>query len=455
MVGTRRMIEWLGVQISAALPARLTSDEHSRRLYYAEIEGIATAFRVRLCAVAVIAVWLLVSTAWPRNLYYLSVSLCFLALSYVPYATRRLPFAWIVKLVCTVLDVALVSATILLPPLGEFASDWPVQTRTRGPEFLYVLLLLAEAALTYSPILVVWTGAVIVTTWSFGVTRIYNRDDTIRFEEAGELTDMQALQRFLDPHFVGLTAMWVQLVTTVLFTLFLAVSVLRSRKTLIAQIKDNAARESLALYVSPDVAHAVSDETAPDFGAPSKRNVAVMFVDIVGFTKMAENRKPEEALALLSSFQERGCERIFHYGGTLDKFLGDGLMATFGGVESQVDAAERALACAFALLDTYSAWSDKRASRGLGPVKVSIGLHFGEVIVGNVGTKDRREFTVIGDVVNVASRLERATREVDGRMLVSDACLQAAGGVPAGRNFKHALRIDIRGRHDSIHAHIV
>lgn len=68
----------------------------------------------------------------------------------------------------------------------------------------------------------------------------------------------------------------------------------------------------------------------------------------------------------------------------------------------------------FALLDTYTAWSDKRAVRGSEPVSVSIGLHFGEVIVGNVGTKDRREFTVIGDVVNVASRLERATRGLEG-----------------------------------------
>lgn len=355
----------------------------------------------------------------------------------------------------TVHDVALVSATILLPPPGDFASDWPVQTRTRGPEFLYVLLLLAEAALTYSPILVVWTGGVIVTAWSFGVSRIYNRPDTLSFEDAGEMTDLQALERFLDPYFVGLTSMRVQLVTTLLFTFFLAVAVLRSRKTLIAQIKDNAVRKSLALFVSPDVAQAVSDETASDFGTPSKRDVAVMFIDIVGFTKMAENRKPEEALALLSSFQERGCESIFHYGGTLDKFLGDGLMATFGGVDDQADAPERALSCAFALLDTYSAWSDKRASRGQEPVRVSIGLHFGEVIAGNVGTKDRREFTVIGDVVNVASRLERATREANGRLLVSDACLQAAGGAPAGRRFADALTVDIKGRHGSIYAHIV
>jgi adenylate cyclase len=145
-----------------------------------------------------------------------------------------------------------------------------------------------------------------------------------------------------------------------------------------------------------------------------------MFVDIVGFTPIAEKRLPEHTLELLRSFQERGCAVIFQCGGTLDKFLGVGFMATFGGVEQQPDAAERALSFAFGLLDTYAALNTQRASRGAEPIRVAIGLHFGEVTVGNVGTSERREFTVIGDVVNVASRLERATHDLQGRLVVSD-----------------------------------
>ncbi|CUX59025.1 MULTISPECIES: adenylate/guanylate cyclase domain-containing protein [Agrobacterium] len=446
------MLDWFKLRFSAALLSGSSSDKHSR-LYDAEIAGLVVAFRVRLCAVAVIAIWLLVSTVWPRNLYYLTVSLVFLALSYIPYATRRHRAAWPIKIACTILDVALITSAILLPPLGDFAPDWPVQTRTRGPEYLYVLLLLAESALTYSPILVLWTGGVIVAIWSAGISSIYNRPDTVRSGDADGISGMQALERFLTPNFVGLTQMWVQVVTTVLFTLCLAIAVLRSRNTLIAQINDNAVRESLALYVSPDVAHAMRDDVS-DFGAPSKRKVAVMFVDIVGFTRMAENQSPERALALLSSFQERGCSVIFNCGGTLDKFLGDGIMATFGGVEQQPDAAGRALACAFDLLNIYSVWNAKRATRGAELVRVSIGLHFGEVIVGNVGTSERREFTVIGDVVNVASRLERATRELRGSLLVSDACLQAAGSIPPGCSFTSATTIDLEGRDGSIYAHI-
>ncbi|KQS61330.1 hypothetical protein ASG39_17445 [Rhizobium sp. Leaf371] len=447
------MLEWLQLHMSAALPGRVPSDEQFKRLHDAELEGLAVAFRVRLCAVAVIAAWLLVSTAWPRNVYYLAVSLIFLALSYVPYATRHHRAAWTIKLACTILDVALITSTILLPPIGGIASDWPIQTRTRGPEFLYVLLLLAESALTYSPILVVWTGGIIIAIWSFGINALYDRPETVRFDTTAGMSEMQALERFLNPYFVGLLQMWVQVVATGLFTLMLAIAVLRSRNTLIAQIKDNTVRASLARYVSPDVAHAMGDG-ADSFGVPAKREVAVMFVDIVGFTRMAEMRSPEQALTLLRSFQERGCNVIFPCGGTLDKFLGDGFMATFGGVQPQDDAAERALSCAFQLLDTYAAWSAKRTRRGAEPIRIAIGLHFGEVIVGNVGTSERREFTVIGDVVNVASRLERATRDLEGRLVVSDACLQAAGGTPSGREVAHALTIDIRGRNRSVLAHV-
>jgi adenylate cyclase len=448
------MLEWLHLQLSAALPGRSTSDEQSKRLHDAELAGLATAFRMRLCAVAIIVLWLLVSTAWPRNIYYLSISLAFLALSYIPYALRHHPAAWTIKLACTVLDVALITSTILLPPFGGFATDWPIQTRTRGPEFLYVLLLLAESALTYSPILVVWTGGIIIAIWTFGITSIYERVDTVRFSDAGDLTEMQALERFLNPFFVGLTQMWMQMVTTGLFTLFLAIAVLRSRNTLIAQIKDSSVRQSLARYVSPDVASAMGDGI-PSFGAPSKREVAVMFVDIVGFTRMAEKRSPEQVLALLRSFQGRGCAVLFPCGGTLDKFLGDGFMATFGGVEQHDDAALRALNCAFDLLDAYATWNAKRTLRGAEAIRVAIGLHYGEVIVGDVGTNERREFTVIGDVVNVASRLERATRDLAGRLVVSDACLQAAGGVPPGRSFSRTLTVDIRGRDHSVRAHLI
>ncbi|MGF7159304.1 adenylate cyclase [Rhodoligotrophos appendicifer] len=419
---------------------------------------MVVAFRVRTAVLAVLAIWLLVSVAWPRDVYYLGIIAMFFVLSYIPYRLRHHRRFKLIKIGFIALDVTLITAAILLPPLGGLAADWPVQTRLRGQEYLYLLLLLAEAALTYSPLMVVWTGMAISTIWSIGVLIIYWLPGTTRFVDVfdgTQLSDEAALRLIFNPTFVSLTQWWTQLVVTGSFTLIIALAVWRSRTTLLAQVQAEVTRSDLARYVSPDVAEAMSAKAAFGFGEPARRNVAVIFADIVGFTSMSEKMIPEQIFDLLRSFQTRCCKVVFAHGGTLDKFLGDGVMATFGGLEQQPDSAARALACSFALQDEIAKWNAKRTRRGVDGVEVAIGVHYGAVVVGNIGADRRIEFTVVGDVVNVASRLEQATREMGAKMLVSDACLTAAGGPPPGRAFTRVLEISLRGKSDAIRAHAV
>ncbi len=136
---------------------------------HAELAGLAFAFRARAVAIAVVALWLLVLVPWPRGLYYLAAAGLFFVLGTIPYGLRRHRHAWAIKLAFTVLDVALMSAVIIVPPPAGLGVDWPIQTRLRTPEFLYVLLLLGEAALTYRPLAVLWTGTWIAAIWSLGV----------------------------------------------------------------------------------------------------------------------------------------------------------------------------------------------------------------------------------------------------------------------------------------------
>ena len=224
-------------------------------------------------------------------------------------------------------------------------TDWPVQTRLRGQEFLYVLLLLAEAALTYSPRRVVWTGLSILVIWSIGVFAIYSLPDTLRFGDITaeeSLTSASVLDLIFRPTFVGLTAWYTQLVATALFTLLITLTVWRSRRTLVQQVEAEVVRADLARYVSPDVASALTRRGDTDFGDPATRSVAVMFADIVGFTKLTETFSPERTFALLRSFQERSCAIVFKHGGTLDKYLGDGFMATFGSIDERPTLGPRA-----------------------------------------------------------------------------------------------------------------
>jgi adenylate cyclase len=220
------------------------------------------------------------------------------------------------------------------------------------------------------------------------------------------------------------------------------------------RIEAEVVRADLARYVSPDVADALTARAGTGFGEPTTRTVAVLFADLVGFTRMTETLSPERTFALLRSFQERSCAVVFRHGGTLDKYLGDGFMATFGGIEDQPDAAARALACAFGLQREIERWNLKRSRRGAAPLQLSVGVHCGSVTVGNLGAKRRVEFTVVGDVVNVASRLEEITREVGGSIAASDACIRATAGTGWPERFGRVQEIRLRGRAQPVVVHI-
>lgn len=438
-------------------PSSTSKDRLRGNTRQAELEGLQFAFYARLTAIIVVSVWLIWLVPWPRDLYYGAYAFGFFLLGYIPYRLRHHPHGEAIKLGFIILDVALVTAAILVPPPISLGNEWPIQTRLRGQEFLYVLLLLGEAALTYSPRRVLWTGVSILGIWSIGVFTIYSQSDTLRFNDAaaeGVLTSAAVLDLSLQPAFVGLTAWYTQLVATSLFTLLLALTVWRSRRTLLNQVEAEVVRADLARYVSPDVAEALTRRGGAAFGEPATRTVAVLFADIVGFTKFTETLAPERTFALLRSFQERSSAIVFKHGGTLDKYLGDGFMATFGSIELQPDAPARALACAFELQQEIERWNRKRAGRGADSLRVSVGIHCGPVTVGNLGGRERIEFTVVGDVVNVASRLEEITREVGGSIVVSEDCIRAAGNREWGMRFQSSREIQLRGRQQNILVHI-
>jgi adenylate cyclase len=405
----------------------------------------------------IVSLWLLILVPWPRDAYYVGFAAGFFLLGYAPFRLRRHRWAEPIKLLFVLLDVALITTAILMPPPAGLSTDWPVQTRIRGQEYLYVLLLLAEAALTYSPLRVLWTGAAIMGIWSIGFQILYNRPDTKRFADlapAEGLSNADALRLVFDPNFVGLTQWRTQLVATAILTILLTVAVLRSRMHLLAEVRAEVLRADLARYVSPDVARALAERAPAGFGEPATRHVAVLFADIVGFTGMTERLPPERTFALLRSFQERSSRIVFRHGGTLDKFLGDGLMATFGALQEEQDGPARAIACAFELRDEIERWSAKRVGRQAASIRIAIGVHCGPVVVGNLGSEQRIEFTVVGDVVNVASRLEEATRELGCVLAVSDICLQAAGPARAPDRFDKAAEVQLRGRGASILVHV-
>ncbi len=159
---------------------------------------------------------------------------------------------------------------------------------------------------------------------------------------------------------------------------------------------------------------------------------------------------------MLREFHARLEQAVFDNGGTLDKFLGDGVMATFGTPAPGEHDAGNALACARAMLSAIDEWNREREARGAAPIRLSIGIHHGAVVLGDIGSERRLEFAVIGDVVNVASRLETLTREIDAQVALSQELVSAirdeAGGnseaLLAGLRDRGPQRL--RGRDDSV-----
>ncbi len=148
--------------------------------------------------------------------------------------------------------------------------------------------------------------------------------------------------------------------------------------------------------------------------------VAVMFTDIDNFTQLSEKMSSKEIIELLSEYQDRMIKPIFKNSGTVDKFIGDSVMATFGTPISQGNDAQNAFDCAREMQIAMRQWAKERKDKNLAEITHRIGIHFGNCVVGNIGNEDRKEFTVIGDVVNVANRVCDICKELNAEILITE-----------------------------------
>jgi len=179
---------------------------------------------------------------------------------------------------------------------------------------------------------------------------------------------------------------------------------------------------------------------------PEAREISILFSDIRGFTTLSETRTPEEVVHLLNRYFSRQVDVIFRNGGTLDKFIGDAIMAFWNAPTESPGHAERAVQAAVEMTEALDAFKRELAAgnEGLGDFDVGIGLHTGPAVVGFLGSDSRMEYTAIGDTVNLASRIEGATKGV-ARVLVSDAT-KAACGPDSRFRYVHRGQFQVKGR---------
>jgi adenylate cyclase len=205
-------------------------------------------------------------------------------------------------------------------------------------------------------------------------------------------------------------------------------------------------------YISRQVLETIMEKGELPALKGERRRITVLFADIRGFTTISEDMTPEEVVEMLSEFFDRMVEVLMRHKGTIDKFLGDGMMVIFGAPLDDPYQEEHAVLAAIEMQKELGNLCKEWESRGRRPIKMGIGINSGAAIVGNIGSEDHMEYTAIGDTVNLAARLESATKELDLDIAVSD---QTYTAIRPLFQWKAAGTIAIRGRSEPVRAYSV
>ncbi|WP_108861210.1 adenylate/guanylate cyclase domain-containing protein [Ruegeria sp. Alg231-54] len=326
-----------------------------------------------------------------------------------------------VELLLIFVDLLIMTLGMIVP--NPFSDDVrPLAMQYRFDNFQYFFIILAAGTLAYSWRTVVAIGTWTATMWTVGwiiawwvATPIPGISERV-YEALAGYPDVAEL---LDPNSFMVPQRIQQVIVFLMVAVTLGISMRRLNRLLMTNAGLERERANLSRYFSPNVVDELSQNDEP-LKQVRKEDIAVLFIDIVGFTKFAAGRDPYDVIEVLRGFHARMETEVFRHHGTLDKYLGDGLMATFGTPVTTPLDASNAVACARDMVDVIDRWNLERRRAGEPEIRVGIGVHYGSVVLGDIGA-NRLEFAVIGDAVNVSAKLEAMTRDLGVRVVLSDA----------------------------------
>jgi adenylate cyclase len=389
-----------------------------------EAAGRLLALKGRTVALVAVAALLTLLLPFPEVLFYELLIAVFVAVGFARHALEHFGlFRWWQPYVQAAFDFAFLAFVLVVPnPMASV--PLPPQMDLRFGNFVYFYVLLVGLVFTYKPFQVIWGGIMGALSWSVVAAWIISLPDTI-IRPPIPVQSAEAIAAVLAvPTFVDIDMLVRDIVVFLIVASLLAVVVARSRQLVEKQATLERERGNLARYFPPaTVDRLARQDTA--LAQVREQDVAVLFADLVGFTHWSERHAPAEVIGMLREVHARLEEAVFRHHGTLDKFIGDGLMATFGTPDPGPRDATNAVTCLTAIVADFEAWNARRVARGRNPIRISVGLHYGPVVVGNIGTDRRLEFAVLGDTVNVASRLESLTRELGCAAAISGAVAEA------------------------------
>ena len=303
--------------------------------------------------------------------------------------------------------------------LGNLAySQWglgiPGSLFAAFPVAWVVPITMAAAAIHYQPRLQAYVAAVYV----IGLSVLAFWGDTLSPAERRQ--DLSEIAGLFSPQ-----ANMVRLVMVFAAALILILVARQGRTLLERAVRETTLRVNLTRYLPRELAPILTEQAFASLRQGRRIPVTLLFVDIRASTFFGETMEPAQLAVFITSFRRRVLRAASLHGGVIDKFTGDGALILFGVPGAQDSDARRALACGRTLLALIERWNAKRGFTP--PVRIGIGIHTGDVFCGVVGDEDRLEFTVVGETVNIASRIEQATKAAECSMLASEETVAAAG----------------------------
>ena len=316
-----------------------------------------------------------------------------------------------------------VDMSVLLVLIWSFHLQYeqPAAFYLKAPTLLYVFIFIALRALRFSPTYVLLAGAAAAAGWLVLLAYALYTSDA---PEMGVTRDYVA---YMTSNRVLIGAEFDKVIAILLTTAIIALAIYRARRLMVAAIVEAQAHADLGRFFAPEVSERITASAhAIRPGDGERRQAAVLMVDIRGFTAHAKASEPAALMALLADYQRRMVSIIQGHGGSIDKFMGDGILATFGATAVSAHFAADASRTVDALAAEAEAWQGERIAAGEQALEVGFAVEVGEVIYGAVGDPTRMEFTVIGDAVNRAAKFEDANKVQATRALTSAAALALA-----------------------------
>lgn len=354
------------------------------------------------------AIWLLTPAAIGL---YLIVTVIRLVLSY----RVRLGF-WLLA------GSILIDMALLYGLIWSFHLQYmqPASFYLKAPTQQYVYIFIALRALRFEVRYVVLAGIAAALGWLAMVGYVV-------FADPHDPMITRNYIQYLTSNSVLLGAEFDKIITIAAVTTILAFAIHGARRMMTQAVTGAQAQENLSRFFAPEIARHISRSgDAISAGAGEAREAAILNLDVRGFTKLASMASPQEVMSVLADYQRRMVPIIQRHGGAIDKFLGDGIMATFGATRPLEDYAARAMAALEECMGAASEWSAEQAALGRPSLIINGALASGRIVAGAVGDATRLEYTVIGDAVNLSAKLEKHNKVAECRALALKETYDAA-----------------------------